>query len=130
MQVHLGRWVDRTLPKDARLALNDVGAIAYFSRREVVDLMGLVTPEIIQHRRDGEAGVLRFLDRQCPDYLIIFPAWFPAISTMTDRFTPIYQVKLEQHRVAGADLMVVYETAWNRWSPSPRPCQSPPKGVR
>jgi hypothetical protein len=129
MQVHLGRWVDRTLPKDARLALNDVGAIAYFSRREVVDLIGLVTPEIIQHRREGEAGVLRFLDRQCPDYLIIFPAWFPAISTMTDRFTPIYQVKLEQHRVAGADLMVVYETAWNRWSPSPRPCPSSPKGV-
>jgi hypothetical protein len=45
---------------------------------------------------------------------------------MTDRFTPIYQVKLEQHRVAGADLMVVYETAWNRWSHSPRPCPSSP----
>ena len=48
------------------------------SRREVVDLMGLVTPAIIPYRRDGEAGVLRYLERACPDYLIIFPAWFPA----------------------------------------------------
>jgi len=27
--------------------------------------------------------------------------------------------------VAGADEMVVYETAWNRWSRAPRPCPEP-----
>lgn len=129
MQVHLGGWVDRTLPKEARLAVNDVGAIAYFSRREVVDLMGLVTPEIIPYRREGDAGVLRFLSGRCPDYLIIFPAWFPGLAALADRFTPIYQVKLERNSVAGADTMVVYETAWSRWSRSPAPCPSPPAGV-
>ena len=35
-------------------ALNDVGAIAYVSRREVVDVMGLVTPAILPYRREGE----------------------------------------------------------------------------
>ena len=129
MQVHLGRWVERNLPREARLGLNDVGAIAYFSRREVMDLMGLVTPEIIPYRRGGEAGVLRFLERQCPDYLIIFPAWFPGLSAMADRFKPIYRVKLDQTRVAGADTMVVYETVWNRWSPSPKACPSLQEGV-
>ena len=59
MQVHLGHWVDAQLPKTARLALNDIGAIAFFSRREVIDLMGLVTPEIIPYRRRGESGVMR-----------------------------------------------------------------------
>ena len=57
MQVHLGRWVDAQLPKIARIALNDIGAIAFFSRREIVDLMGLVTPAIIPYRRRGEIGV-------------------------------------------------------------------------
>ena len=125
MQVGLGRWVDAHTPAGARLALNDVGAIAYLGRREVVDVMGLVTPAIIPYRRDGEAGILRYLERACPDYLIIFPAWFPAISTRADRFTPIHRVRLEHNTVAGADEMVVYETAWNRWRPGPLACPGP-----
>ncbi len=115
MQVRLGEWVAAHTPPEARLALNDVGAIAYVSRREVVDVMGVVTPGIIPYRRQGEAGVLRYLERTCPDYLIIFPAWFPALSAMSDRFTPIHRVRLDHNTVAGADEMVVYETAWNRW---------------
>jgi len=122
MQVHLGEWVEQNLPRHARLALNDVGAIAFFSRREVIDLMGFITPEILPYRRDGEAGVLRYLERACPDYLIIFPDWFPELARRTDRFTPLYRVKLEQNRVAGADVMVVFETVWSRWRRSREPC--------
>jgi hypothetical protein len=125
MQVGLGRWVEAHTPAGARLALNDVGAITYLGRREVVDVMGLVTPAIIPYRRDGEAGVLRYLERACPDYLIIFPAWFPALSTRADRFTPIHRVRLEHNAVAGADEMVVYETVWNRWRPGHQNCPSP-----
>jgi hypothetical protein len=122
MQVHLGRWVARHTSPAARLALNDVGAIAYFSRREVVDVMGLVTPAIIPFRRDGETGVLRYLEQACPDYLIVFPAWFPSISTMTDRFEPVYRVRLSHNTVAGAEEMVVYETPWSRWRAGRQPC--------
>jgi hypothetical protein len=122
MQVHLGQWVRKNLPGNARLALNDVGAIAFVSRREVIDLMGLVTPEILPYRRQGEAGVLRYLEKVCPDYLIIFPDWFPDLARRRDRFTPLYRVKLEHNRVAGADLMVVFETAWSRWRIARQPC--------
>lgn len=111
MQVHLGHWVDENLPKDARLALNDVGAIAYVSRRHVIDLMGLVTPEIIRYRRDGEAGVLRYLAETCPDYLIVFPAWFPELTARRSIVEPIYRVRLERNEVAGAPEMVVYRLA-------------------
>ncbi len=126
MQVHLGRWVSEHTPPGARLALNDVGAIVYLGRREAVDMMGLVTPAIIPYRREGEKGVLRYLERACPDYLIIFPAWFPELASRGDRFTPVYRVRLERNTVAGADEMVVYETAWNRWSRAPRPCPERP----
>jgi len=115
MQVHLGHWVVEHIPPGARLALNDVGAIPYISRREVIDVMGLVTPAIIPFRREGEAGILRFLERACPDYLIVFPEWFPALSARTDRFRPIYRVRLDHNTVAGADELVVYETVWSRW---------------
>lgn len=122
MQVHLGEWVTRNLPANARLALNDVGAIAFISRREVVDLMGLVTPEILPYRRAGETGVLKYLEQACPDHLIIFPAWFPRLAALSDRFSPVYHVRLPRNTVAGADEMVVFETVWNRWGRSPVPC--------
>jgi arabinofuranosyltransferase len=134
MQVHLGHWVARHTPPTARIGLNDVGAIAYISRREVVDVMGLITPAIIPFRREGEMGVLRYLEHACPDYLLVFPAWFPAISEMADRFHPVYRVRLDHNEVAGADELVVYETAWSRWRPDRRPCpgalaraQAPPR---
>jgi hypothetical protein len=122
MQVHLGEWVTRNVPANARLALNDVGAIAFISRREVVDLMGLVTPGIIPYRRSGEAGVLEYLEQACPDYLIVFPAWFPRLAALNDRFSPVYHVRLPRNTVVGADEMVVFETVWNRWGRSPVPC--------
>ena len=129
MQVHLGQWVAIHTPAGARLGLNDVGAIAYFSRREVVDVMGLVTPAIIPFRRDGEAGVLRYLQQSCPDYLIVFPAWFPEITAMTDLFAPIYRVRLDHNEVAGADEMVVYEAAWSRWAAVRHACPGKKPGT-
>jgi len=108
MQVHLGRWVDQHLPKRGTIAVNDVGAIAYLSRREVIDLMGLVTPDIIPYRRSGEAGVIRYVVERCPPYVIVFPAWFPRMTARRDLLEPIYRVRLEHNTVAGADEMVVY----------------------
>jgi arabinofuranosyltransferase len=111
MQVHLGRWVDVNVPRTARIAVNDIGAIAYFSRREVIDLMGLVTPEIIPYRREGESGVTRYLKEVCPQYVIIFPAWFPRLASSADILEPVYRVRLQRNEVAGAAEMVVYRLA-------------------
>ena len=122
MQVSIARWVTDHTPPTARLGLNDVGAITYFSRREIVDVMGLVTPAILPFRRDGETGVLRFLEQACPDYLIVFPAWFPTLSAMSDRFRPVHRVRLDHNTVAGADELVVYEAIWSRWRADRQPC--------
>jgi hypothetical protein len=54
--------------------------------------------------------------------VILFPDWFPSITAMVDQFQPIYRVRLEHNEVAGAPLMVVYETRWNRWRGDRQPC--------
>jgi hypothetical protein len=108
MQVHLGQWVSEHVPRGASLALNDVGAIAYVSRRQVIDLMGLVTPDILPYRREGEGGVARYIDERCPDFVIVFPAWFPTLTSRPDVLVPIYRVELPHNEVAGAAEMVVY----------------------
>ena len=108
MQVRIGRWVDANTRPRARLAVNDIGAIAWVSRREIVDLMGLVTPEILPYRREGEDGVIRFIGETCPDYVIIFPTWFPRLAGRTDLLEPVERVRLERVEVSGGPEMVVY----------------------
>jgi arabinofuranosyltransferase len=108
MQVSLGRWVEASTPRNARLAVNDIGAIAYHSRREIIDLMGLVTPEILPYRRQGEDGVIRFVGETCPDLVIIFPTWFPRLSARGDLLEAIHRVRLERVEVSGGAEMVVY----------------------
>jgi hypothetical protein len=108
MQVHLGRWIDEHLPERGVIAANDIGAIAYLSRREVIDLVGLVSPDILRYRRAGEAGIMRYLVERCPGHVIVFPAWFPQMTARRDLLEPIYRVRLEHNTVAGADEMVVY----------------------
>jgi hypothetical protein len=111
MQVHLGRWLGEHTPASATLAVNDIGAIAFFSRRPVVDLMGLVTPEIVPYRREGEDGVLRYLGQRCPDYVVIFPTWFPRLAGRRDLLVPVYAVRLERNEVSGGPEMVVFRLA-------------------
>jgi hypothetical protein len=108
MQVHLGRWVDEHVPRRGVIAVNDIGAIAYVSRREVIDLVGLVSPDILSYRRAGEAGVMRYLAERCPGHVIVFPGWFPQLTARRDLLEPIYRVRLAHNTVAGADEMVVY----------------------
>jgi hypothetical protein len=108
MQVGIGRWIDAQTPRTARLAVNDIGAIAFVSRREIIDLMGLVTPEILPYRRQGEEGVIRFLGEVCPDYVIIFPTWFPRLAARADLLEPLHRVRLDRVEVSGGPEMVVY----------------------
>jgi arabinofuranosyltransferase len=122
VQVRLGKWVARHTAKDASVGAHDVGAISYFGDRRVIDLIGLVTPEILPYRRQGPQGVLRYLERTCPDYLVIFPEWFPALASRTDLFLPITWVRHQGPDAAVPRTMVIYETAWNRSAPAPRPC--------
>ena len=100
--------MDKHLPRGGAIAVNDIGAIAYVSRREVIDLMGLVSPEVIRYHRSGEAGLMRYLALRCPGHVIVFPAWFPTMTARRDLLEPIYGVRLDHNTVAGADEMVVY----------------------
>ena len=47
--VRAGRWLAAHTPKDAVVATHDIGAIAFYSQRRIVDMLGLVTPEVVPH---------------------------------------------------------------------------------
>lgn len=69
-----GRWFDLHAQPDAVIAAPDIGAIGYFGRRRVVDLAGLVTPEMVPilRRMPQEDAVARFEFRRFarPDFVV------------------------------------------------------------
>ncbi len=115
MQVHLGKWLAENTEDDARLAVNDIGAIGFFSHRTVYDLMSLINPEMMEFRllMGRFKGDLEFLYYCKPDYAVLFPSWFPNLAFNEILFKPIYQVQLEDNLICGGDVMVVYRTRWN-----------------
>jgi len=44
----MGHWLSQNTPEDAVIAALDIGAVGYASERRVLDLMGLVSPEILE----------------------------------------------------------------------------------
>jgi arabinofuranosyltransferase len=91
----MGRWLDRNAPADALVASPDIGAIGWYSHRRILDLGGLVTPEINRMRR--EIDVERIIEeglylRFNPDYLVDrneFPARFSYMVIRGVRFEPL-----------------------------------------
>ena len=69
-----GRWFHDHTPKDAVIATPDIGAIGYYSERRVVDLAGLVTPEMVPFLARGTqeqaTAAFAFAAFSRPDYLI------------------------------------------------------------
>jgi hypothetical protein len=47
VHIRLGRWIDKNLPPEARVAAFDVGALGFYGHREIIDLNGLNTHQII-----------------------------------------------------------------------------------
>lgn len=57
-----GRWFHAHAPADAVIAAPDIGALGFYAQRRVVDLAGLVTPEMVPvlQRWPQEEAVARF----------------------------------------------------------------------
>jgi hypothetical protein len=117
LQLATARWIERETTPDARIATNDIGAIAYFSHRFIIDTEGLVTPEAIKPKRARK--FVPFLAQERPDLLIIFPEWYPEIAARTDLFHEIYRIHAHQES-AGAPSLVIYRTPWSRPDAVPR----------
>lgn len=73
------KWVAENIPADALIAAHDIGALGYFDSHPLLDLAGLVSPEVIPFIRD-EARISTYLDERGADYMIAFPEFYPLLS--------------------------------------------------
>jgi hypothetical protein len=78
------KWVSENLPADAIIAAHDIGALGYFDFHELIDLAGLVSPDVVPFIRD-EPRLALYLNEHGADYLIAFPEFYPALSQIAGK---------------------------------------------
>jgi hypothetical protein len=79
-QVELGQWAKRELPADARIGVNDTGAIAYFSNLPIFDIVGLTTAGEARYWSAGAGSRFEHYEHMSPSALpthfILYARWF------------------------------------------------------
>lgn len=108
--VAASRWIATETEPGALVAAHDIGALGYFGRRQLIDLAGLVSPEVVPILRD-EAALARYLDERQADYLMTFPGWYPQLVQQAE---PVFSTGGAYSPAAGGENMAVY-----RWRPAP-----------
>jgi hypothetical protein len=77
--VPAARWIAQNTPPDALIAAHDIGALGYYGERKILDLAGLISPEVIPFIRD-EPRLADYLDQRGAAYLVTFPNWYPLLT--------------------------------------------------
>lgn len=68
----LGCWLAENTPENATIAVSDIGAIGYFSKRQIVDMFGLVDKHIARRpgKQHGKTDTAYILARN-PDFIVL-----------------------------------------------------------
>ncbi len=100
--------------------LQDIGAIGYRTENPLLDLSGIVSPQVLRQVRAalspsdpaGLAGMRRVLDGARPDYLVVFDGWYPPI---LQAMSPVMRFDRPQNLTMAGSRLVVAATPWCRF---------------
>ncbi|HUF00054.1 MAG TPA: hypothetical protein VMN99_12425 [Anaerolineales bacterium] len=102
--VATANWVNANIPADARLAVHDIGVLGFYVQNPLVDMAGLVTPDVIPFIRD-ETRLAEYLDSNSVDYLITFPSFYPHLTSQRES---VFVAELESEPGRFDESMQIY----------------------
>ena len=102
--VATAKWVQHNLPSDAVLAVHDIGALGYFVPNPLIDMAGLINPDVVPFIRD-EDRLRGYLTAQSADYLIVLPGFYPQL---TSSLQPVFIAATDPNILQVDDDMQVY----------------------
>jgi len=112
--VRIAAWLNKNVPEGQAVATNDIGAISYLSGRNVVDLCGIVNPNILKIMRlpipeeRRRKLIYDYLSKRNVRYMAIYRNWFPWFKE-DDRIKKVYEVHIKNNTMAGSDTMEVFK---------------------
>ena len=80
LMVNSAKWIEANTEPSDIIAVHDIGAAGYFGQRTILDLAGLVNPEIIPYIRD-EGALEKYITEKKADYLVVLKEWYPILET-------------------------------------------------
>jgi hypothetical protein len=106
-------WVAAYLPPESLLAVHDIGAVGYFAPRPILDLAGLVSPEVVPFILDPP-DLWAWLQANGARYLLAFPNQIPGGKVNDPHLCqpPIYVTGGTASPAAGGPNMAVYRLVW------------------
>lgn len=118
-QGNIGYWLKKNLPEEKAFGMNDIGMITFITKKYVVDMAGLVTPEIFKFQkmsyREGTDALFSFLKEKGVNYIIIYPDWFEyIIKNYSGALEQVYSAKLQRNTICGGIEMFVYKINWDK----------------
>ena len=110
--VATARWLAENTAEDDLIAAHDIGALGYFAERPLLDLAGLISPEVIPYLND-EARLAEHIKGSQAAYLVTAPGWpylmIIEATSAQQRFNSNYEWTQEQ----GVNNMHVYQLPIN-----------------
>lgn len=108
-------YIRQNIPQDELIAIHDIGAVGYFAPRDMIDIAGLVTPEIIPIVSDGDA-LWNYMEAHDAQYLMAFPDQIPGDNANDPRLCLIFTTNApitQQLRGASGQSMAIYRLAYD-----------------
>jgi len=80
--VAAGKWIKENTNESDLIATHDIGAIAFYGERKIIDMAGLVTPELIDkiNTPTYSSYINKYLAQENINYLITLRNWFEVVN--------------------------------------------------
>lgn len=108
-------YIRDNILEDELMAIHDIGAVGYFAARPMLDIAGLVSPDVIPIiANPAELWIL--MEERGVVYLMAFPDQVPGRNPNDSRLCPIFSADSEitrQARGAEGTSMTIYRIAWD-----------------
>lgn len=118
LYVEMPTWLAENIDPKARLAVNDIGGIAYHAPRDLIDVMGLASPGIwpaIQRAYGAAVPVDRmreYLREQKIEYIILSPRYYPELTKDRATFEPIKEWSEHYEHGRTISPQILYKVHW------------------
>ena len=107
VHVQAAKWINEHTSSKAVIATHDIGIIGYYTERQIVDLAGLVTPEIVPIM-NNPPKVADYVRSKHVTYLIAYSGYYRKLLIALDAHL-VFSPDAEQLRTMGIEPFEVYE---------------------
>lgn len=128
--VAAAHWLATRLDPAAYVAVQDVGALAFFLPNRLLDLAGLTSPEIrpvlfgggtdsdgtvsSTNLGDWQARLREHLRREQVDVLVVFEDDYPGV-VRAPGFRVVHAFRNPENRAMAGDVLLIVQTPWSRF---------------